>query len=163
VTKRKRRKARPQQRRHLEHLARSGDAQEHRRLQQEIAHRLEASSQLQEAARRLMTSPLARPSDELVALMRRGPLRLDDWQPSGKAGPPPPKPSKKRGGRKPHFEPEQIARFQQKYRRALKRDPKLKKHEAALAWLRPRLPKAKRDESPGTLKRHIIRPVLNPK
>lgn len=64
------------------------------------------------------------------------------------------------GGRKSSLTDEEAMEARQRYQRAASRDPKLRKHEAALEWLRTRLPKAKRDVSPETLKRHIIRPVL---
>jgi hypothetical protein len=159
VRKRKRPKARPQAdpflsspqwRQHLERLARPPYAQQAR----ELHRRLQASPELQEAARRLMTSPLARPSDELIALMRRGPY-LGDRQPAGKAeSTPKSKSRKKGGGRKRALTTKEIKRLRGVYR-ALRRDKPKLKQSALFDALRKELD---RHVSDTTLREWVAKP-----
>jgi hypothetical protein len=150
MAKRRRRKARPQAdpapaqwRQHLERQARSPYAQELRRLQ--------ASADVQAAARRLMTSPAARPTAELVALMRRGP-RPGDCQPVGEAEPS--KPRKKPAGRKPNLTTKQIQKLQKAYRAIRRSKPKLKQPDV-FKELRAMLPEDNRGIGNSTLRRHL--------
>jgi hypothetical protein len=64
------------------------------------------------------------------------------------------------GGRRTRLTDQEAMELRQHYQRALRREAKLRKHEAALGWLRTRLPRAKRDVSDETLRRHVVRPVL---
>jgi hypothetical protein len=130
-----------------EGLRRWLEAPQQRTLRDQV-QRLSASSQgraLREQLRRL--TPL-RQQQQLPSLVRQ----LDQ--------PPAKRKRKTGGGRRTRLTDEEAMELRQSYQRALRRDPTLRKHEAAVEWLRPRLPKAKRDVHPETLKRHVIRPVL---
>jgi hypothetical protein len=87
-----------------------------------------------------------------------------------KAEPEPPKPEqkpkrRKGGGRRRKLTPEEIITLRQIYRNDLENDPKLKQASAVaklldeFAKLRKHLPERERAVSPGTLVRHIVRPV----
>ena len=75
---------------------------------------------------------------------------------------PPPRKRKRKpgGGRKRKLADKEIAKLQKAYRRQLTKDRSWRNQEAAVAHVMALLPKAKRDLSPSTLVRWIIRPVL---
>jgi hypothetical protein len=80
----------------------------------------------------------------------------------GQAKPSPqkkPKQKRKGGGRKPSFTPEEQTRLQGIYRDLLDRNPKLKSYSLAEKAMRQFLPEDKRNVSPRTLQRHVLRPV----
>jgi hypothetical protein len=130
----------------FERLVRSPYAQDQRAL----LHRLEASPELQEIARRLAASPAARAPAELVALMRRA--RPGDRQPAAQAEPS--NPRKKRAGRKPNLTTKQIQKLQKAYRALRRAKPKSKQPDV-FAELRATLPEGKRDIGDSTLRRHL--------
>jgi hypothetical protein len=113
---------------------------------------------LQERNRQLRDSPLGRASIEQAR-------QFLEWQERNLREPtaPAPQPERRKGGggRKPRLTPEEIADLREAYRSALKKDSALKKHEAALVYLRPLRPATKRDIGDGILLRHIIRAVLS--
>jgi hypothetical protein len=107
--------------------------------------------QLPERLRDWLNSPQERALRELA---RQLAVKVDLTPPRPKA-----KRTRKKGaGAKPRLTPEQIEHGRKVYRRELKKDGALKKHDAALTHLRPLLNLAVSDT---TLLRHIIRPVLS--
>jgi hypothetical protein len=75
---------------------------------------------------------------------------------------PPPRKRKRKpgGGSKRKLTDKEIAKLQKAYRRELKKDPYVRNQEAAVAYVRALLPKAKRDLSSSTFVRWVLRPVL---
>jgi hypothetical protein len=130
------------------------DSPEQRALRDQFKHVCESPHwrALQEQMRRLAELPSFRRQQQQLQELAR---QLRAWQQPPKPTPKP-KSKKKGAGAKPKLNSEQIAKLQQEYRHALKRDQALRKNEAALAFLRPLLSET---VSNATLLRRIVRPV----
>jgi hypothetical protein len=92
------------------------------------------------------------------------PIIPDAWRDAVAKLAPPVKPKRKSGGgRKPVFTTAEITKLQNRYRRDLKQDPRLRNQEAAAEHMRPFLPETTRHLSLSTIIRWIVRPVLQSK
>jgi hypothetical protein len=126
--------------------------------QQALIRRLAESPafrDLQEQTRRLRDSPFGRASIEQARRLREAQERI--------LREPAPQPKRRNGGggRKPLLDIGTVKAMRRTFADALQSTPKLAKHEAAVAELRPKLPKRYRDISDRTIVRQIVQPVLN--
>jgi hypothetical protein len=117
---------------------------------------------LRDQVRRVWGSPQGRALHE--QLRRLTPLRQQQQLPSlvRQLDQPPAKRKRKPGGgRKLELTAKETMKMRQRYKRALQRDPELRRHKVALGPMRGWRTKAKRAVSDSTLRRHVIRPVLD--
>jgi hypothetical protein len=131
-----------------EQLRRWLDAPEQRTLRDQV-QRVWGSPQGRALHEQLRRLTLLRQQQQLPTLVRQ----LDQTPAKRKRKP--------GGGRKPELTAKETKKMRQRYQIALRRDPELRRPKVALGPMRDWLPKAKRTVSDSTLRRRVIRPVLD--